>query len=320
MFFISAFIIFLKGILHFFYNIFGKPSSQCQSVNYHFLRQCNYSCKFCFHTNKPSNTLKIEDAKRGLKLLKEAGMKKINFAGGEPFLQKKFMNELIKYCKITLKLESVSIISNGSLIDEEWFKENRGFVDILGVSCDSFNRDNLKEMGRVDKRGGKDHLLKIKQIALWCRQYKIHFKINTVVTSVNFLEDMNEQINELQPFRWKVFQCLLIEGENWGENALRDATNMVISQEKFDGFIERHKKNKFIVPESNEMMKDSYFLLDEEMMFLNCKNGKKEPSGSILNVGVQAALNGSGFDAKAFEKRGGKFNWKNENLEKNLEY
>ncbi len=314
MFFISSFIIFIQEIWHILENIFRKPSSQCLSVNYHYLRECNYSCKFCFHTNKPSEILKIDEAKRGLRLLKEAGMKKINFAGGEPFLKKKFLNELIKYCKITLKLESVSIISNGSLIDEEWFKENRGFVDILGLSCDSFNRENLKEMGRVDNRGGKDHLLKIKQIAFWCRQYKMLLKINTVVTSVNYLEDMNEQINELQPFRWKVLQCLLIEGENWGEKSLRDATKMVVSQEKFDSFIERHKKNKFIVPESNKLMKDSYLILDEEMRFLNCKNGKKEPSESLLVVGVQAALNGSGFDAKAFYKRKGKYNWRNKNL------
>ena len=43
------------------------------SVNYHFTRQCNYKCGFCFHTAKTSFVLPIEEAKRGLKLLKEAG-------------------------------------------------------------------------------------------------------------------------------------------------------------------------------------------------------------------------------------------------------
>ena len=51
------------------------------SVNYHFTRQCNYSCGFCFHTAKTSFVLPIEDAKRGLKMLVDAGMKKINFSG-----------------------------------------------------------------------------------------------------------------------------------------------------------------------------------------------------------------------------------------------
>lgn len=44
-----------------------------RSVNYHFTRQCNYKCGFCFHTAKNSFVLPIEDAKRGLKMLKEAG-------------------------------------------------------------------------------------------------------------------------------------------------------------------------------------------------------------------------------------------------------
>lgn len=43
------------------------------SVNYHFTRQCNYQCGFCFHTAKTSFVLPIVEAKRGLKLLKEAG-------------------------------------------------------------------------------------------------------------------------------------------------------------------------------------------------------------------------------------------------------
>lgn len=44
-----------------------------KSVNYHFTRQCNYQCGFCFHTAKTSFVLPLAEAKRGLKLLKEAG-------------------------------------------------------------------------------------------------------------------------------------------------------------------------------------------------------------------------------------------------------
>lgn len=43
------------------------------SVNYHFTRQCNYKCGFCFHTAKTSFVLPLDEAKRGLKLLKESG-------------------------------------------------------------------------------------------------------------------------------------------------------------------------------------------------------------------------------------------------------
>lgn len=59
-------------------------------------RFCNYSCKFCFHTAITSFVLPIEEAKRGLAKLKEAGMKKINFSGGEPFTVE-YLGDLVTY-------------------------------------------------------------------------------------------------------------------------------------------------------------------------------------------------------------------------------
>ena len=52
-------------------------------------------------------------------------MEKINFSGGEPFIKQKgrYVGELVRYCKQILHLPSVSIVSNGSLITEEWFQE-----------------------------------------------------------------------------------------------------------------------------------------------------------------------------------------------------
>ena len=47
-----------------------------------------------------------------------------------------------------------------------------------------------------------------------CEKYDIMFKINTVVCSVNWQEDLSDMIETLDPVRWKVFQCLLIEGRD----------------------------------------------------------------------------------------------------------
>lgn len=84
---------------------------------------------------KTSYITPIADAKRGLELLAKAGMRKINFAGGEPFLYVSFIGKLLRlassyasvtkgeltwentfrYCNEELHLESVSIVTNGSL-------------------------------------------------------------------------------------------------------------------------------------------------------------------------------------------------------------
>ena len=76
---------------------------------------------------------------RGLRLLKEAGMRKINFAGGEPFLYPNKLGWHCQYCKEVLGLESVSIITNGTKVTEKWLEQWGGFVDVMGVSCDSFD-------------------------------------------------------------------------------------------------------------------------------------------------------------------------------------
>lgn len=52
-------------------------------------------------------------------------MEKINFSGGEPFIQDRgeFVGELVQFCKQELELPSVSIVSNGSLIRKQWFQK-----------------------------------------------------------------------------------------------------------------------------------------------------------------------------------------------------
>lgn len=124
------------------------------SVNYFFTRHCNAECGFCFHTETTSYKLPITQAERGLRLLAEAGMKKINFAGGEPFLYPKYLGALCRYCKETLKLESVSIVSNGTKVTEKWLNEFSPFVDILAISCDSIHPETNAAIGRADRGSG----------------------------------------------------------------------------------------------------------------------------------------------------------------------
>ncbi|XP_073529074.1 S-adenosylmethionine-dependent nucleotide dehydratase RSAD2 [Phyllobates terribilis] len=289
------------------------------SVNYHFTRQCNYKCGFCFHTAKTSFVLPIEEAKKGLSMLKDAGesfqgMEKINFSGGEPFLQDRgnFVGKLVEYCKKDLKLPSVSIVSNGSQITEKWFKSYGEHLDILAVSCDSFNEEVNKLIGRG--QGNRHHVEKLMKIRQWCCDYNVAFKINSVINSYNVEDDMKAEITMISPVRWKVFQCLIIDGENSGEEALRQAEKFVVSDEEFKGFLNRHKDIKCLVPESNQQMRDSYLILDEYMRFLDCRNGRKDPSKSILDVGVENAIKFSGFDEKMFFKRGGKYVWSKADL------
>lgn len=49
--------------------------------------------------------------------------------------------------------------------------------------------------------------------------------------------------------------------------------------------------------------------------FLNCQGGKKVPGRSILDVGVDAALEDAGWEAERFVERGGIFKWERQRPE-----
>ncbi|KAI5476792.1 hypothetical protein MNV49_007307 [Pseudohyphozyma bogoriensis] len=217
-----------------------------------FSSRCNFACGFCFHTAKTGGHLPKYKALRGLKLLKEAGMKKVNFAGGEPFLYDKLLGDMAKYCKEELGLK-VTVITNGSRTREKWLSEYGRYFDMIGVSCDSFDEDTNIKIGRSERQ--------------------------------------------------KVFQVLPLEGENTGTGALRTFDRFKVTDEKFQAFLDRHAPQKAagrLVPESNDLMKDSYLILDEEMRFLDCSKGGKTPGRSLLDVGVRKALTDVEVDGGKF--------------------
>ena len=301
-----------------------KPQNKVPiSVNYHLSRKCNYECGFCFHTAKTSHVLTLEKAKEGLFKLKEAGMKKINFAGGEPFLYPKFLGELVVYCKVDLQLESISIISNGSLIKENWMEKYAQYLDILGISCDSFDESVNIKIGR----GTGKHIENIMKVRNLCYEYNIKFKLNTVVCKYNYMEDMNDYIARLAPFRWKCFQVLIVKTENDGDDeSIRNAQKFIISNEEYDMFCKKHEGQPSLIKESNSIMRSSYLILDEYMRFLD-KGDQNEYiiSESILDVSVDKALSQIKWDDASFQKRNGQYDWTKEfstncTIDKNLEW
>ena len=283
--------------------------SKIISVNYHFTRQCNFNCGFCFHTQKSNYLLPIEEAIKGLKILKDYGVRKINFAGGEPFIHPKYLGELVKRCKEEIKIEKISIITNGSLVKKDFFEKFGKYIDVFGVSCDSFNKETNIKIGR-GKRG--DNVQKLFEIRQLCKDYNIKFKLNTVVCNLNKDENMVENIKKLNPDRWKCFQVLMVRGENEDSSRLRDVTKFQITDEEFKKFIERHKEIECLIDEPNETMKSSYLILDEEMRFLDKGDGEETYSESILKVGVEEALKNIRFDEEEFLKRKGDYLFQNE--------
>ena len=91
-------------------------------------------------------------------------------AGGEPFIVNRgnFVGKCVQFCKDDLGIESVTIVSNGSLISPKWFQKYGKWLDILAISCDSFNPETLRKIGRGAPR--KDHLKQLLKIRELCRR------------------------------------------------------------------------------------------------------------------------------------------------------
>lgn len=284
-----------------------------KAVNYHFTRVCNYACSFCFYTQKNSHKLAIEDSFIGIKKLADYGVEKINFAGGEPFVYPKQLGEMVRYAK-SLGM-ATSVITNGSRVTKEWFEEYGQYLDVFGVSCDSFNEQVNVENGR-----GKGNQIEIMQQAIsLAKAYGCIIKLNTVVYKANHLEDMNEQLDALKVDRWKVFQMLYIPNENGSENTQakqkRQAETLQITNEQYAAFLARHQTQKALVAETSDVISDSYVLVDEYMRFIfNDETNRKVVTDSILDQEIHDCLPAIRFNPEHFDERKGSYDWFKEKM------
>lgn len=123
----------------------------------------------------------------------------------------------------------------------------------------------------------------------------IDIKINTVVSSLNRLEDLSAFIDQVAPSKWKIFKVLpVITREN------------EVSQDDFIEFLERHSSFENIISsEDNDEMTDSYLMIDPiGRFFQNSILGSGYSySAPIVDTGIKEALNEINFDPQKFHGR-----------------
>jgi len=275
------------------------------TVNWHLEKDCNYKCKFCYaHFSHINTNLDIDQGFSLIDEIKKNDIYKINFAGGEPLLNKN-VGEFIKYSK-QLGLKT-SIITNGSRMTKKWLTKYGRNLDQIGISCDSLdNRTNTK-IGR----GFGNHVeiteRLLSRINLMNENdgLNIQTKLNTVVLRNNHIEDWNDFIIRNNVKRWKVFKILKIVGEN--DNVY---DKLSINDKQFYNFIDRHRllnDKGILVKEDNEDMSNSYIMITPDGKFYQNSNNQYIYSDPILDVGFKNAIKQTGFDYDTYEKRGGDY-------------
>jgi len=267
-------------------------------------------CRFCFATFQdvaksilPKGHLPKEEAIQVVKELALYGFEKITFAGGEPTLCP-WLDELI----LTTKESGMTtmIVTNGTRLSQEFLERNKGKLDWIALSIDSINSFTNQELGRAI--AGKREISFESYLHL-IDQIKLHgygLKINTVVNTLNLSEDFTQLIQYAQPKRWKILQVLPVEGQND-----KKVEELLISNDDFQEFVHRHEHLESItrlIPESNDLVRGSYAMVDPAGRFFDSSKGGHQYSGPILKVGANVAINQVDINIKKFEKRGGVYN------------
>ena len=272
-------------------------------INWHITEKCNYKCCYCFAKfakYEKSNIDEIQYDKIQTEFLLNKVFEffktkypnrslRLNLAGGEPTLSKNLPFIIQKAYEIGYR---VSLITNASLLSEEFIKYQAPLITTIGISIDSFV--SQKDIGRISKSNKFLTEEKIKNCVFLFRKYneKISIKINTVVNKYNFKEKFHTFITEVKPDKWKVFQALTI-----------NSNKTFCTKEEFEIFLQNHKNLSFS-KENNEDMKESYIMIDPYGRFYqNTNKNDYDYSESILDISIEKAFNQIKFNFDKYLKR-----------------
>lgn len=190
-----------------------------------------------------------------------------------------------------------SVITNGHFLEPVLLEELAPGLSMLGISYDTADPELALQVGRADR---KKSWMSLEQLKSICDQYRALnplgiLKLNTVVNSVNFQDDLSSLMESIRPDKWKLLSVLPVYDPSTS-----------ITLEQYRNYVERHAQLRHIISEEdNDSMQHSYLMVNPAGCFYqNGDTGKgyvvSEP---ILQVGVGTALNQILFDEIAFIKR-----------------
>lgn len=248
-------------------------------VNWHILERCNFRCNYCYaHWPEPEAGVHLPEVWKNpewtdqvLSGLSRApsfvagdwtGAPRLNIAGGEPLLlwdKGPLPDILAKAGRLGFAL---SVITNGFLLEDAVVRELAPRLQVLGISMDSADPAINRHIGRCGTNAEQQIApARVADIFRLAREVNpgIECKLNTVVCAANWREDFHSILAQIAPDRWKVFQMLPI-ADTPGIRAKQQP--LVVKDEWFEEFKERHRDLAAMRPEDNDEMTGSYVMVD----------------------------------------------------------
>nr|WP_275855985.1 viperin family antiviral radical SAM protein [Sulfurimonas sp. MAG313] len=168
------------------------------TINWHILEACNYSCHYCFAKYQESDRRELHYSKSKINLFlkyvydffsKKYDLVRLNIAGGEPTLSSHLDYIIKKAYGFGFK---VSIITNGSCLNDDFILKSVPYLSMFAISVDSLDPEINKKIGRVVKGKTLSPVQLIQSLKeVRDKNKNILIKINTVVNTYNCDEDMS---------------------------------------------------------------------------------------------------------------------------------
>ena len=202
---------------------------------------CNLHCLHCYNEsdiNKKNNEVSLEKWKQSIQNAYDMNCRRVQFIGGEPFLKRKLMFELIGYAKY-LGYLSIEVSSNGTLIintDLEYLENNKIALAL------SFYSDNYQTHDSITLRNGSwRKTLDVIKSAL---KMGVILRVSVVVMKQNE-KDVEKTIDLLKSIGVKNVKSTAIEPSGRGCNVNLITTEILNRQVIGKPYFAKINKNIF---------------------------------------------------------------------------
>ena len=112
--------------------------------------RCNLRCLYCMPSEEEiewvgrADLLSFEEIERTVRVLVDAGIRKVRITGGEPFARSGVEDLLVRLKKID-RLETLGVTTNAVLLADR-VERLRGVVDAWNISLDTFDGERFAEL------------------------------------------------------------------------------------------------------------------------------------------------------------------------------
>ncbi len=177
-------------------------------------------------------------------------------------------------------------------------------LSLIGLSIDSQLDIIEKALGRTLNKTPfyYSHVDNIKNKVNLIREFGVPIKINSVITPLNWNEDMTNLITYIKPIRWKVFEIHRLKGIN--DEFFNEFGQLEHWQLNF--FLQKHKVLNPIF-ESSNMILDSYCMITPDGRFYQDTNNQHHYSQPILEIGIYEAFCQIKYQEKKYLMRKGDY-------------